>query len=106
LSRAKELSLTGNFLNAETACAWGLVNRVVAPGELLAQAKALAADIAGIDPAMVQAYRSMIDDGFGLGLQDALTLEHVRSSLSNSRVNAEDVEKRRIDVMKRGRAAV
>ena len=27
--RAKELSLTGNFLDAKTACDWGLVNRVV-----------------------------------------------------------------------------
>src|SRR5262245_8747517 len=29
--RAKELSLTGNYLSAERAAAWGLVNRVVAP---------------------------------------------------------------------------
>ncbi|HEX4846857.1 MAG TPA: enoyl-CoA hydratase, partial [Novosphingobium sp.] len=28
ISRAKELSLTGNFIDAQTACAWGLVNRV------------------------------------------------------------------------------
>ena len=30
LARAKELSLTGNFLSAATAYEWGLVNRVVA----------------------------------------------------------------------------
>ncbi len=33
--RAKELSLTGNYLAAEQAEAWGLVNRVVAPEALL-----------------------------------------------------------------------
>ena len=33
--RAKELSLTGNYLSAEQAEAWGLVNRVVAPEALL-----------------------------------------------------------------------
>jgi enoyl-CoA hydratase len=33
--RAKELSLTGNYLSAAQAEAWGLVNRVVAPQELL-----------------------------------------------------------------------
>src|SRR5262249_49423098 len=31
LGRAKELSLTGNYLSAEQAERWGLVNRVVAP---------------------------------------------------------------------------
>ncbi|MGB5093559.1 MAG: enoyl-CoA hydratase, partial [Parvibaculum sp.] len=31
LYRAKELSLTGNFLSADQAADWGLVNRVVAP---------------------------------------------------------------------------
>src|SRR5882672_11430868 len=33
--RAKELSLTGNYLSAEQAAEWGLVNRVVAPEALL-----------------------------------------------------------------------
>ena len=33
--RAKELSLTGNYLPAQQAAAWGLVNRVVQPEELL-----------------------------------------------------------------------
>src|SRR5690606_468113 len=33
--RARELSATGNFLDARTALAWGLVNHVVAHHELL-----------------------------------------------------------------------
>ena len=45
ISRAKELSFTGNLLDAETAHAWGLVNHVVAPDELLPLARKLA-DIA------------------------------------------------------------
>lgn len=105
LSRAKELSLTGNFIDATTACAWGLVNRVVSPESLLDTATTLASDIAGIDPVMVQAYRSMIDDGFAIGLRDALLLEHERSSSANRAVRAEDVEKRRLNVMERGRSA-
>ena len=43
LYRAKELSLTGNFLSAEKAYDWGLVNRVVAPAELMPAALKLAA---------------------------------------------------------------
>jgi enoyl-CoA hydratase len=42
ISRAKELSLSGNFLDAQTACQWGLVNRVVSAEDLLATAKKLA----------------------------------------------------------------
>ena len=44
MARAKELSLSGNFLDAATAERWGLVNRVVAPDALLPAAIALAAE--------------------------------------------------------------
>ena len=39
LYRAKELSLSGNFLDAATAERWGLLNRVVPADELLPTAK-------------------------------------------------------------------
>jgi enoyl-CoA hydratase len=52
--RAKELSVTGNFLDADTALAWGLVNHVVPHDELLPFARKLATDIAGVDPPAVQ----------------------------------------------------
>src|SRR5262249_20067689 len=50
IGRAKELSLTGNYLSAADACGWGLVNRVVAPAELLATCRALALDMLSCDP--------------------------------------------------------
>src|SRR5690606_6689039 len=43
--RAKELSLTGNFLDAERAERWGLVNRVVEPEALMPTALGLASDM-------------------------------------------------------------
>jgi enoyl-CoA hydratase len=49
LRRAVELSLTGNFLSAEEALAWGLVNHVVAHDELLSFARQLATDIVSND---------------------------------------------------------
>jgi enoyl-CoA hydratase len=103
ISRAKELSLSGNFLDAQTACAWGLVNRVVAPDELLPAAVALAHDIASADPGMVQAYKALIDEGYAVNLGEGLTCEHARSSAANRRVSAEDVESRRRAVLERGR---
>jgi enoyl-CoA hydratase/carnithine racemase len=44
--RAMEMLLTGEFVDAATAADWGLVNRVVAPGELAAATRALADQIA------------------------------------------------------------
>lgn len=104
ISRAKELSLTGNFLDAETACAWGLVNRVVAPAELLPAAQALARDIASADASMVRAYKALIDDGYALPFGAAMALEAERSTAANRSVSADEVEARRLAVMERGRA--
>lgn len=104
ISRAKELSLSGNFLDAQTACAWGLVNRVVAAEELLPAAKKLAADIASADPAMVQAYKRLIDDGYALPFGEAMALEHRTSSKRNAQVSGGEVEARRLAVMDRGRS--
>ena len=104
ISRAKELSLTGNFLDAQTACAWGLVNRVVPAAALLPAAKQLAADIASADPAMIQAYKRLIDDGYALPFGAAMALEHATSSARNAAVSGDEVEARRRAVMDRGRA--
>jgi enoyl-CoA hydratase len=103
IARAKELSLTGNFLGAEAARDWGLVNRVVAPDDLLPAAQALARDIASADPEMVRAYKRLIDDGYGLPFGAALALERERSVAANRAVSAGDVEARRLAVMERGR---
>lgn len=46
MARAMELSLLGEKLPAETALAWGLVNRVHDDAELMTAARALAADLA------------------------------------------------------------
>jgi enoyl-CoA hydratase len=40
--RAKEMMFFGDPISVETALAWGLVNRVVAPGEALTAARAMA----------------------------------------------------------------
>jgi len=103
LGRAKELSLTGNFLGAEAARDWGLVNRVVAPDELLPGAQALARDIASADPAMVHGYKRLIDDGYALPFGEAMALEQQRSKAANATVRAEEVEARRRAVIERGR---
>ena len=102
--RAKELSLTGNFLDAETAYAWGLANRVVAPEDLIPTALKLAADMAQIDVDMLTGYKAMIDDGYQLSLRQGLELEHARSTVHNRHVTPDMVEQRRAGIQARGRA--
>ncbi|WP_338466099.1 enoyl-CoA hydratase [Novosphingobium sp. ZN18A2] len=103
IGRAKELSLSGNFLDARTAAQWGLVNRVVPQADLLAEAKRLANDIAGVEPVMVQTYKRLIDEGYGMTFSDGMAHEHAASSAANRQVAAGDVEARRRAVMERGR---
>lgn len=102
--RAKELSLTGNFLTAGQACDWGLVNRVVEPAELLAQARALALDMLSAIPRMLVDYKRLIDDGFAVGLAEALAIERERAGAANAAVSADEIERRRDAVRARGRA--
>jgi len=103
ISRAKQLSFTGNFLDAATAERWGLVNQVVAPEELMPRARALAADMASIDPRRMLAYKQLIDQGYAASFGDALAIEHRISSAANGKVAPEDVEARRQAVQARGR---
>lgn len=102
-SRAKQLSLTGNFIDADTACRWGLINHVVAPDDLLPTAIALAEDIASVNPAMISAYQRLINDGYALPYGEALALEARVSKAANAAVDADTVEANRRDVMARGR---
>jgi enoyl-CoA hydratase len=103
VSRAKELSLTGNFLDAQRAEAWGLVNRVVPADELLPQARALALDMLSLAPGLLGAYRTLIDDGFAEGFGDALAVEQRQARAFNAAQGAAGIERRRQDVLARGR---
>jgi enoyl-CoA hydratase len=101
--RAKELSLTGNFLDAQTALDWGLVNRVVAPEELMPAAMKLAEDMASIPSDTLCLYKSIIDEGYATTLSEGLAIEHRRSSANNRTVTPESVEQRRAGIQARGR---
>ncbi|MEP3227174.1 MAG: enoyl-CoA hydratase [Parasphingorhabdus sp.] len=104
LSRACELSFTGQFLNADTACNWGLVNHVYSADELLPAAQALAADMATIDRDFLKTYKKLIFDGYDRNFKDAMALEKQVTDAYNRTVSADDVEERRMDVITRGRS--
>jgi len=103
ISRAKELSFTGNFLDAETAADWGLVNRVYKAEELLPAAIKLGHDMASCDATLLREYKRMIDDGFAMNFADGMK-EEVRRSVTHAQsVTAESVEAARQQVTARGR---
>jgi enoyl-CoA hydratase len=102
--RAKELSLTGNYLAAEQAEAWGLVNRVVAPEALLPAARALAADMLSCEPEVLRAYKRVIDEGFAATFADGLRLETKANREHARSLTAAAIAARRQGVQERGRA--
>ena len=100
--RAKELSLTGNFLGAAQAAEWGLVNRVVAPQELLAQCRKLAEDMLSLVPECLSGYKRLIDQGYAESFGEALKTELRVSGAANKAVRSADVESRREAIRQRG----
>ncbi len=105
INRAKELSLTGNYLDAETACAWGLVNRVVEAEALLPTCEQLAQDIVSTDPATRGEIKRIMDAGWDTTLAQGMQIEDQASRAhSKSEVRAEKVAARRADIQSRGRS--
>ncbi len=103
IQRAKEISFTGNFIDAETALDWGLVNRVVEPDVLLPTCQALAREMASCVPHVLRGYKRLIDEGYGLPLAEALALESRRALESVAEMNAATVAARRQGIVDRGR---
>ena len=73
--RAFEMMLTGGELSADGALRIGLVNHVVAPARLLAEAEELAQKIAGLAPLAVRACLEAVTRGLTLPLAEGLKLE-------------------------------
>lgn len=102
--RAKELSLTGNFVDAEQAERWGLVNRVVAPDALLPTCRSLAADMLSCVPEMVSSYKRLIDRGFAETLGEGRRIEVAANRAHSRSVSSKDIARRRLAVTDRGRS--
>lgn len=103
VNRAKELSFTGNFLLADQAAEWGLVNRVVPAEELLPTAMELAKDITSCDVRTLSTVKQIMDDGWDNTLADGLRIEAQANQAHMDGVTPEELEARRTNVMARGR---
>jgi enoyl-CoA hydratase len=103
---AREISLTGNFVDAATALRIGIANHVVPHGELLPTALRLAASIAESDPGMVAAMREDWDATGGGPVRDArrLHLENAREAGYAGQATAGGIAARRDAILDRSRA--
>ncbi len=103
--RAKEMSTTGNFVDAPTALAWGLVNHVVPHDELVPFCRSLAADIASNDQAGVRRMLATYDEGALLTGAGAWDLEAaVSKEWQAGGLDPAAIEERRKAVIARGRS--
>ena len=100
--RAREMSFTGNFLSAEEALHFGLVNHVVAHDDLLPFARSIATDICGNDQDGVRQIRATYaaiahdDDGWEQEARDSRMWQRTMFS-------PEKVAERRSAIQNRGR---
>jgi enoyl-CoA hydratase len=102
--KAREMSLTGNFIDAAEAHRLGLVNHVVPHPDLLPTALRLAGDVAEGDPHAVPAVNETYRDVAALPLGQGLALE--RERFSTWEYNPADIEARRAAVADRGRSQI
>ncbi len=75
LGKAKELVLTGDFIDAQEALSIGLVNKVVPHDDLMADTMAMAKKIATRSPLALQLSRTAIDQGMESGFDQIMELE-------------------------------
>ena len=107
IGRAKEMSITGNYVDAETALAWGLVNHVVPHDELLGYCRQLAADAVSNDQRgvrrMIQTYNEVTDTTVAEGWKIEA---RVSRDWEGAGFDPAEIEARRMKVVERGRSQI
>jgi enoyl-CoA hydratase len=103
--RARELSYSGNFLTAQDALAWGLVNHVVVHDELLPFCRRLASDIAGNDQAGVRRMKATYAAVTAVASGEGWEVEHrMGQEWAAERMDLSGLEERRAAITARGRS--
>lgn len=106
LRRAREMSATGRFIDAQTALAWGLVNRVVAHESLLDTARAIAEDIAAVDEGALRALWATYDDAARQRRAAAWDIEAAAASAwQGNGLDPAIIERRRAAILARAASA-
>ncbi|MDA1370296.1 MAG: enoyl-CoA hydratase-related protein [Proteobacteria bacterium] len=73
--RAKEMLFFGNQIDAATAHAWGLINRLVPTGSAYSVARDMAMELAKGAPLAIRELKRQVDNGMEMPLDQAMLLE-------------------------------
>lgn len=105
LRRARQMSLTGNYIDAFTALSWGLVNEVVPHDDLIERARSIALDVASIRTECVQELRDMYDQAANRAGDEAREHESQRSrQWMREQFDRERFASERTGILARGRS--
>ena len=105
LRRAREMSATGNFCDAQTALDWGLVNHVVPHDNLLPFTRGLAADIASNDHRAVRRIYATYAEGSLVSAGEAWEVEsRAAAAWQGQGLDGDEIERRRQGIVARGRS--
>ncbi len=84
LSRASELSFTGDTIDAKLAAEWGLVSRVVRPEQLMDAAQTLAQRIAANPPHAVRLTKRLLRESMHTRLDTLLEMSAAFQAMSHA----------------------
>ena len=104
--RSREMSLTGNYVGAELAASWGLVNRVVPHEDLIGTVLELAAVIRSNNQQGVRQMLQTYESTTSVTLEEGWDVEAKmgREWLRVTNFRPEDVAERRANIQNRGRS--
>lgn len=75
VNRAKQMSLTGEYVRADKAAAWGLVNETTPAGHLMTRALELAKDASDVDPVAAARIKGLIEESAEMTYSEGLARE-------------------------------
>ena len=84
LSRAYEMTLTGDVIDAEKASIWGIVSKVVDDEKLMDEAMAMARKIASFPPHSIRLNKRLLRESQGVSLPVALEMASAMQALAQS----------------------
>ena len=80
-SRAAELLFTGKVIDAKTAAEWGLVSKVVAPDDLMAEARKMAEHIAVQPPQSLRLAKTLLRHGTSASYETIMEMSAASQAL-------------------------